>query len=502
MWNGRVRQALPVTPPSGGAWRDPRRPRWHVSPYLWTLVLVPIALVLGLASGLRPELTIAATLSAVFLTLMLWNLAFGLAVLILLGFFEQFSQLAGSVSLAKGGGALLTLAWLAKMAVASPEERESHDIFNRYPWLAGALVLLVAWAATSAVWATSSSAAAHATGRYAFNFVLFPLAFAALDKREHVVWLFVAFVVGAVLSAGYGLVIAPNHNPRTIGRLSGAGLHPNELGGLLVVAIVLATALAAVREWHKVFRAAAFGAAVACAAGLYLTESRGALFLGLGTALLVAPLFAGRGRRAAAAILAILAIVLSVGWFEFAASSNTRHRILHPETRGGEGRADLWRVGERMVVAHPLFGVGAGNFRVRSVDFLLRPGATVDAQYVVDRPLVPHNIYLNVLTELGIVGLALFLFILATVLRCVLEAAHVFARRGDPTMELLARALFIGLVALLVADSVSSQLYNKELWLLLALAPAVRALADRLPHPVASQHLVRTAARPSAVGFR
>jgi O-antigen ligase len=468
---------------------------------MWTLALVVMALVLGLASGIRPGLALAATLSAVFLTIVIWNLAFGLAVLILLGFFENFSQAAGSVSLAKGVGALLMLAWVAKMAVASPEERASRDLFSRRPALSAALVLLAAWAASSAIWATSVSAVTHATGRYTFNFLLFPLAFAALEKREHVVWLFVACVVGALLSAGYGLVIAPNQDARTAGRLSGAGLHPNELGALLVVAIVLATALAAVREWDKLVRATAFCAAVLCAVAVYLTESRGALLLGLGSALLIAPFFAGRGRRAAAATLAVLAVLLSVGWFTFAASAQARHRIMHPAARGGEGRADLWKMGRRMVAAHPLIGVGAGNFSVTSVDYLLRPGATVDDQYIVDRPLVPHNIYLNVLSELGIVGLVLFLVILASTLRCALEAAHVFARRGDPTLELLARALFIALVALLVADSVSSQLYNKELWFLLALAPAIRALADRLPQRVASRPPARTATRTAAETF-
>jgi hypothetical protein len=45
-------------------------------------------------------------------------------------------------------------------------------------------------------------------------------------------------------------------------------------------------------------------------------------------------------------------------------------------------------------------------------------------------------------------------------------------------MELLARGLFIALVALLVADFFSSALYSKQLYLLLAVGPALLAMAS------------------------
>jgi O-antigen ligase len=331
------------------------------------------------------------------------------------------------------------------------------------------------------VWAERSGIAASSVFRFALNLALFPIAFAALRKNGHVVVLFAVFVAAALLSVGYGLVTPPDPNSPTIGRLSGAGLNPNQLGGLLVVAIVLSTALAAVRGWPLLTRALALAAAAGCAAGLYLTESRGALFFGLGAALLVAPFAAGRGRRGAATALVAVALVGTVGWFGLVASPGALHRITHPQTAGGSGREELWTVGVRMVQAHPINGVGAGNFPVASIHYLFRPGATQRDVYIIDRPLVPHNIYLNVLAELGIVGLSLFVFILAVVVRCALQAARAFSRRGDPAMEILARGLFIALVALLSADFFSSQLYNKELWLLLALAPALRALAERRP---------------------
>jgi O-antigen ligase len=154
-------------------------------------------------------------------------------------------------------------------------------------------------------------------------------------------------------------------------------------------------------------------------------------------------------------------------------------RITHPEAGGGSGRKDLWTVGWRMVNAHPLTGVGAGNFRVVSVGYLLRPGPTQRDIYIVTEPKVPHNIYLNVLAELGAVGFALFLIVLVSSLRSLVRAARTFARQGDTTMEMLTRGLLIALFGFLTCEFFSSALYSKQLWLLLALGPALHALADR-----------------------
>ena len=130
-----------------------------------------------------------------------------------------------------------------------------------------------------------------------------------------------------------------------------------------------------------------------------------------------------------------------------------------------------------MVEDHPIRGVGAGNFQVSSIHYLLRPGRTGEDQLIIDTPKVPHNIYLQVLSELGIVGFTLFAVILASSLRCALLAARNFARRNELRMELFARGLFISLVGLLAAEFFSSQLFSKQLWLLLATGPALLAIS-------------------------
>jgi len=55
--------------------------------------------------------------------------------------------------------------------------------------------------------------------------------------------------------------------------------------------------------------------------------------------------------------------------------------------------------------------------------------------------------------------------------------ARAFARAGAHVMEMLSRGTVLGLVALLVASAFTTELYSKQLYLLLATGPALRAMA-------------------------
>jgi O-antigen ligase len=168
-------------------------------------------------------------------------------------------------------------------------------------------------------------------------------------------------------------------------------------------------------------------------------------------------------------------VLAGVGYYNFAASPEIRS---HVSTVGsGTGRLDLWTVGWRMVEDQPLQGVGADNFTVSSVHYLLQPGAIERADYIVGAPKVVHNTYLQLWTELGLVGLVLFVLVVGFCLYSTLKAAGSFSRQGDERMEILARALFVALAGLLAADFFGSRLTNKEVWLLLGLAPALLAIA-------------------------
>jgi O-antigen ligase len=117
------------------------------------------------------------------------------------------------------------------------------------------------------------------------------------------------------------------------------------------------------------------------------------------------------------------------------------------------------------------------------VHYLIAPGAIQRSDLIIDTPKVAHNIYLQVLAELGIVGFVPFMLILGFGLTCCLRAARTFERRRDLGMELMSRAVFVALVGILAADFFVSQQFSKQLWLLLGLGPALLAIAPGSPSP-------------------
>ena len=436
-------------------------------------LLVAAALVVGLVAGLDPALAVILAVAIGFTMLVMSDLAVGVTLFVGISFLDVLPFGGVAVSVAKVTGALLALSWLALVAT---RVTTGNDFFDSHAVLSYLLLAFLGWVTLSASWAEYSGAAFESVYRFALNLMLFPIVFTAIRSRRHIVWVLAAFLGGALVSAMYGVFATPTQavGSGEFSRLSGAGLDPNELAALLVASLAFAAALAA-RRGAIALRLVAVAAVPFCLMGVLLSLSRGGL-VALTVALLTAIIIGGRWRVPALVLLAIAALSVIV-YFGSIATPAERNHIT--EANGGTGRTSTWKVGWRMVEANAVKGVGGDNFRTSSIHYLLEPGTVPRSDFIVEHPHVAHNMYLEVLADLGIVGLTLFLAIITFAIKAALEAARSFRRSGDARMELLARALVVAVAALLAADFFLSEQYSKQLWLLLALAPAMRAVARR-----------------------
>lgn len=439
---------------------------------LYAVAAIAATLIVGLAAGFDPTLVVAGVVGLAIMTVILVNVTVGLMVFLFVAFVESLPTLPGAPSLAKLVGLFLVLGWLGAIAFGRPGDRASLDFLNRNVPLAVALCLFLSWVLASQIWAEDVAVARSTFFRYALNFALFPIVYVAIRTPRHIVTLFGIFAAGSLLIAAAGL----QSGGREDGRLGGGGLDPNELGALLAVGAVLAMTLACYRVLGGPARVLALGIAVLCGVGVFLTSSRGAL-VGLAASIVATPLLAGPGRRLLASVLVIASGIATTVWLMLLAPANTLERF--SVASGGSGRVDLWTIALRMFNDNPVTGAGAGNFPVSAIHYLLLPGTITRPEYIIDKPKATHNIYLQVLVEMGLVGIVLFLGIIVICLVVALRAAHLFQRQGDRDTELLARGLLIALAGLLVAEFFSSALYSKQLYILLAAAPPIFALAVR-----------------------
>jgi O-antigen ligase len=463
-----------------------------------------LALGTGVLSGIDPRLGLAAAMSLGFVTVVMADLAVGLCLYALLAFLNIVPDLGSSfLSFDKVAGGLLALSWLAAVASRKGARRA---FVTAHPLFAGVLAFFLAWALLSLTWAGSVGDGVQSVVRYILSAFLFLIVFTAIRKRRHVEWLVGAFVVASLLSAAYGFITPPDPSLGEGDRLAGTLADSNALAAVLVAGVVLSLALAFEMRRKPLIRIALLVIGALCLLSNFLTLSRGGL-IALGVAMLTAIVFGGRWRTAAVGLTVLVAASVFV-FFSFVATANQTARVTS-FGGGGSGRTDLWTVGWRMVQAHPVRGVGAGNFQHESIHYLIAPGALHRTDLILNKQLVAHNTYLQVLSELGVVALVPFLAILGFALWCLLDAAHRFERRGEEGMEMIARATLVGLTGILAADFFVSGQFSKQLWLLLGLGPALLAMSRRrsidddedevaVDPPLAPSHLEPAPALPAA----
>ncbi len=249
--------------------------------------------------------------------------------------------------------------------------------------------------------------------------------------------------------------------------------NPNRFGvGLLIpMALAASSFLSARRSWTKLRNVCAV-AIIGLA--LLLTMSRTA-FLG---AIVVAFVF---GRRLAAkrrfivviALLAVLTFFMPAIFFT---------RIQQAAASGGSGRVDIWKVGVITLKKYAVFGAGLDNFRVVYQNY--SGYAPRFMGFVRD----PHNIYLGMAVEGGIIALLLF-FLAANAQRKRIANTH---QTRASTLLIACEATFWSMLVCGVFENI---LWSKVFWLswiLLTFAlKAAKGVSDSHPAGPISDFLLR-----------
>lgn len=282
--------------------------------------------------------------------------------------------------------------------------------------------------------------------------------------------------IGAIVSYLHGEHLVEGDRAAWIGAFG----NPNDLAYFLVIGGAMAlTARDASRRrrWRWLFLSLLIPIGVA----LLLTQSRGGL-IAAGVVLL---LWALRSVHRAPAIFGVVLTVACV--FCLGPSDVFEHRmessIAFGEDLSAQGRIDAWRTGLRMAEARPLTGVGAGAFMIAWPDFA--PGDVGPVR-------TEHNTFIQLIGELGLPGLALFLIALSTGILGISRAAR------QPELGSYARGLQCGLAGFAVCSLSGGLAFTWPVYLLLGSSYATARLARSEPIPIPGRVPLRLVARGAA----
>ena len=433
------------------------------------------ALLIGVATAVEPALGLAAVLGVLFVPAVMLSVPLGVCIWIPIIFMERVPAFSFGPTLV----ALMTAgAWL----LALPATRQAvGSIVRRHRVLFMVLAALLAWTAASVLWSTDRPAALSDFGWWYAAAATFLIVATSLPSRTFVVAACAAFVIGASASVLAGFIpgdvaVRGDLAPDEAARLAGSLGDPNFLAAGLVPAIALGFGLLAVSSRVSTRWALVVALAILLG-GLLATGSRGGIFAAL--VMVLAALVLERGRRLK--IAGLLSLLAVLGVFGIASSSDSSlERLRTFET--GNGRVDLWSLAIRMTSDNLVAGVGVNNYRAEAVRYVREPGFVEQPELIIGSPRVAHNTYLQQLAETGVVGAALLLAFLASVLAATYEASRRYARRGNERMAGLSRAVLIAQVGVLTTSVFMSNGYDERIWVVLALGLALLAQASRQPH--------------------
>ena len=233
------------------------------------------------------------------------------------------------------------------------------------------------------------------------------------------------------------------------------------------------------------------------AAGLYLTGSRGAFIAaGLGTLVFVVAVAVPVRRLLWALPLGALTLVVpGVGSRLFSSFSVEDSA----QRAGADGsvveRLATQQVALRMVEEHPLTGVGPNGY----LETFARTAATTDL--TLGRVVAPHNLYLGLWAETGLVGLLTWLAVIGITLTVGLRVVALTTRSADPAVRGLrpfGAAAAAGVVAWSTASAFLHLSYVRVLLVVVAISVVLdREVRDRIADAAASR--APSALRPPPV---
>ncbi|MBI3185806.1 MAG: O-antigen ligase family protein [Myxococcales bacterium] len=261
--------------------------------------------------------------------------------------------------------------------------------------------------------------------------------------------------IGVIQAWASGLQLVEGYRARWVGVYA----DPNHMAMDVGLVVPLAAAFLARKSSGWLFRLACGAAAALAVAAVVLSHSRGG-FIGLAAAMAI---WAMRERHRVKALA--LALILVTGLFTLAPESFWRRNqtvASFEADPSAMGRVFAWYVASRISLDRPLLGVGAGAFRYAWPLY-----APPEAR----RAYVAHNVFLDVVGELGWAGMLFFLAFVGAAVGGAFQASP------HPENGWLARAVAASVAGYLVCALFSGYILSTHLYVLFGLGACVERVS-------------------------
>lgn len=328
-----------------------------------------------------------------------------------------------------------------------------------------------------------SAAVGHGTLDLGFvkNLLLFVAIVALADDSRFVEALLLTAGAAGVLQAALGLRQLVVSNGVPLGGVT--GLLPNHVQYamyLTLSAISMAPFVIRPNGWRRMLLLAAEALMLAM---IVASLARGVLVVALCCAVLWLLLALNSGRVRTLMIAGVFAAATAV----LVLSRRLGTLLEVPAALGDPAKLDVLLSGRlplllaawNIWLAHPIFGIGYGRFPEVWAQYA---PAGIGVPGILRLQLATHSTYLQIAAEMGLVGLALYIALLAYGFRNAWRSRVLGMRSGDVRAALVATAVFVGLFAIAMHGVLDNTGWHDRVFYILLAAAAVTWNAAQCPH--------------------
>lgn len=309
-------------------------------------------------------------------------------------------------------------------------------------------IAFVLLALASFFWTISPSDTQDRNFQYILLLLFMLLMFNVVESPAQIRGLLIAYVLGCLIGVANTFQNFLSGSEVAYERYAADGFDPNDLAFVLALGIPLAWYLALTKERSRLVWLYRLYPVLALIVN-FLAAARAGL-LGVAAGLLF--VFVTLPRASTRLKVMVTVLGLAALWLIpvlVPPENFSRLATIAEELRSGtlNDRTNIWQAGFQTFNDHLWLGTGAGTF-----------GTSMEDQPMFRQWMAPHNLFVSLSTELGLVGVGLFILLLLGVVWSILEL---------PSLErLLWLTVFV--ILMLVFNSQNWE-WRKQTWLMLGL---------------------------------
>ncbi len=147
----------------------------------------------------------------------------------------------------------------------------------------------------------------------------------------------------------------------------------------------------------------------------------------------------------------------------------------------GSMRGAAWIGALNVILYNPVLGVGPGNVGFKSIRYYPLPQIYRELYSGGRFGVVPHNLFLAIASETGLIGFSLFIIVVITVLKGLYSSINSLRDSTDRSLLFIGQAILVSSIAFLAQGLAIDAQLDKYLWVLLGLAASFRLIVKQHP---------------------